>query len=312
MNYGLKEPKKRVGLKIISLIIAVLLWLYVVSQGATTAPQELINTELKYHNLGEGLAISGPDTVALRVWGSLKGKNDTTAYVDLSGLGEGLYELPVQVEPIRGAILTTVEPDKVEVVLKAVLEKELAIKYDIVNPPSPAFELLDIVVSPEKCLLQGEEGVLKRVKTVKCQLSLQNREGITSFNSPLQAWDAGGRIIDEGLRLIPDKVKISVVLGLKQTGQQVGIKLQSNGNVAEGFKLRRVQLEPDYITILGTESLVADIREISTEPLELEGKKESFNQELDLIIPEGIKAFPAQVLLYAEIIKIDENGGRQE
>ena len=180
VNSVLKDPKKRTGLKLISLIIAILLWLYVVSQGATTTPQELIKTPLKYHNLGEGLTVSGPDTVSLRIWGSLKRNSDTVAYVDLSGLGEGVYELPVNVKVVKGALFATVEPDKVEVVLKEVQEKELAIKYELFKPPSPAYEVLDIVITPEKCLLQGEEDAIKKVKTVKCQLSCRT-EGITSF-----------------------------------------------------------------------------------------------------------------------------------
>jgi len=311
VNSALKDPKKRTGLKLISLIIAVLLWLYVVSQGATTTPQELIKTPLKYHNLGEGLTLSGPDTVSLRIWGSLKRNGDTIAYVDLSGLGEGVYELRVHVEPVRGAMFTTVEPDKVEVVLKAVQEKELAIKYEIFKPPSPAYEVLDVVITPERCLLQGEEEAIKKVKTVKCQISLQNREGITFFYSPLLALDAGGRNINEGIRLIPEKVKVNVVLSQKKAEQKVGVKLVSSGNT-EGYQLRSLQMEPDFVTILGAESEVAGIQEINTEVLELEGRKESFNQELELMVPEGIKAFPSRIKVYVDISKIDEKGGKQE
>ncbi|WP_041427551.1 CdaR family protein [Syntrophomonas wolfei] len=312
MNSALKDPKKRTGLKLISLIIAILLWLYVVSQGATTTPQELIKTPLKYHNLGEGLTVSGPDTVSLRIWGSLKRNSDTVAYVDLSGLGEGVYELPVNVKVVKGALFATVEPDKVEVVLKAVQEKELAIKYEIFKPPSPAYEVLDVVITPERCLLQGEEEAIKKVKTVKCQISLQNREGITSFYSPLLALDAGGRKINEGIRLIPEKVKVNVVLSRKKAEQKVGVKLVSSGNTAEGYQLRKLQMEPDFITILGAESEVAAIQEVNTEVLELEGRKESFSQELELMVPEGIKAFPSRVLIYVDIGKIDEKGGKQE
>ncbi len=311
MNSALKDPKKRTGLKLISLIIAVLLWLYVVSQGATTTPQELIKTPLKYHNLGEGLTLSGPDTVSLRIWGSLKRNGDTIAYVDLSGLGEGVYELRVHVEPVRGAMFTTVEPDKVEVVLKTVQEKELSIKYEIIQPPSPAYEVLDVVITPERCLLQGEEEAIKKVKTVKCQISLQNREGITFFYSPLLALDAGGRNINEGIRLIPEKVKVNVVLSQKKAEQKVGVKLVSSGNT-EGYQLRSLQMEPDFVTILGAESEVAGIQEINTEVLELEGRKESFNQELELMVPEGIKAFPSRIKVYVDISKIDEKGGKQE
>ncbi|MDD2510991.1 MAG: CdaR family protein [Syntrophomonas sp.] len=308
----LKDPKKRTGLKLISLIIAVLLWLYVVSQGATTTPQELIKTPLKYHNLGAGLSASGPDTVSLRLWGSLKKNNDTIAFVDLSGLGEGIYELPVNVKPVKGAMFTTVEPDKVEVILKGIQEKELSIKYEIIQPPPPAYDVLDVVITPAKCLLQGDEEAIKKVKTVKCQLSLQNREEISAFYSPLLALDAGGRSINEGIRLIPEKVKVNVAISQKKAGQKVIVKLQTSGNTAEGFQLRQLQVEPDIITILGAERQVADIKEINTKVLDLEGRKESFSQEAELMVPEGMKAFPSRVMVYVEIGKIDEKGGKQE
>jgi len=215
------------------------------------------------------------------------------------------------VKVVKGALFATVEPDKVEVVLKEVQEKELAIKYELFKPPSPAYEVLDVVITPERCLLQGEEEAIKKVKTVKCQISLQNREGITFFYSPLLALDAGGRNINEGIRLIPEKVKVNVVLSQKKAEQKVGVKLVSSGNT-EGYQLRSLQMEPDFVTILGAESEVAGIQEINTEVLELEGRKESFNQELELMVPEGIKAFPSRIKVYVDISKIDEKGGKQE
>ena len=126
------------------------------------------------------------------------------------------------------------------------------------------------------------------------------------------ALDAGGRKINEGIRLIPEKVKVNVVLSRKKAEQKVGVKLVSSGNTAEGYQLRKLQMEPDFVTILGAESEVAAIQEVNTEVLELEGRKESFSQELELMVPEGIKAFPSRVLIYVDIGKIDEKGGKQE
>jgi len=71
------------------------------------ANKKLENVSIEYKNLGENYNVQGSDESATKVTVTLKGvltvidsitTEDVTAYIDLSGLGEGEYEVDVNVE----------------------------------------------------------------------------------------------------------------------------------------------------------------------------------------------------------------------
>ena len=67
-----RNPKKsRVGLKVISVVLAVLLWIYVGNQGGASPRQDTIEVDLQYLHLSEGLSIEkAPKTINVKLWGA--------------------------------------------------------------------------------------------------------------------------------------------------------------------------------------------------------------------------------------------------
>ena len=67
-----RNPKKsRTGLKVISVVLAVLLWIYIGNQGGTSTRQDTVEVNLQYLHLGEGLSIEkAPKTVYVKLWGA--------------------------------------------------------------------------------------------------------------------------------------------------------------------------------------------------------------------------------------------------
>jgi YbbR domain-containing protein len=56
----------------------------------------------------------------------------------------------------------------------------------------------------------------------------------------------------------------------------VPLKAVFSGIPAEGFQLGAVRLKPDQVTVQGAESEIKDITEVTTDPVDVEGAKESF------------------------------------
>lgn len=303
------EPRKQnktIGLKIISVILSVLLWFYVVNQGELTARQNSIEVELEYFNLSEGLNIEAREKVEVRLWGGFKETGDVLAYIDLSGLEEGIYELPVNVEPIKGAMFTSVEPDKVEVHLQEVKEHTFKIQYEITQLPTPGYELLDVHIIPEKCVIKGEDSIVKQVKTVVCPIDLSSVKSISSLQVDLLARDAAGKLLGDELKMIPDSVKVYMVVAEKKSAKKVKVVPRISNYPAKEYQLVEINVQPEKVNILGNEIEVQDIDEINTVEIDLAEQKESFSREIDLDLPEGLEAYPSMLNLNVIIEDTEE------
>jgi len=301
------NPKKnsRVGLKLISIILAVLLWIYIGNQGGTTSRQNTVQVGVQYLHLEEGLSVKeAQQRVSVTMWGNYRGSGNVVAYVNLGGLEAGTHLVPVNLEPVQGAMFTRVNPKEVEVVLTRLQQREFRVEYQISGKPPDGYEVLDTVITPDKCIVSGEDNLLARVSRVVCPINLSNSTGVESQRIRPQARDTKGNAINEGLRIVPETVTIHTVVSQKLTTKEMTVKPLFKGTIAEGYRVKEVTVEPVKAGIIGKQELPAEPHELVTTEIDLTGKKQSFSQEAALQIPAGAKVFPQRVLVEVSIEKI--------
>ncbi|MDD3853802.1 MAG: hypothetical protein PHD40_09165, partial [Syntrophomonadaceae bacterium] len=67
------------GLKLLSVLLSILLWFFVIGQGELSLKQNQVEVELNYKNLAGNLSIEGPRTVTVKVWGLFRETQQITA-----------------------------------------------------------------------------------------------------------------------------------------------------------------------------------------------------------------------------------------
>ena len=305
------NPKKsRTGLKVISVVLAVLLWIYIGNQGGAGTRQDTVEVDLQYLHLGEGLSIEkAPKTIYVKLWGAYSERGAVNAYVDLAGLKAGAHRLPVKLEPVRGAMFTRVDPREVELVLTRLQERELRVDYQITTNPPPGYELLDLVTTPNKCIISGEASIMSQVNRIVCPVNLGNVRGVQSYRLRLQARDASGNEIREGLRIIPNTVLVHAVVSPKMFSKSLDIKPVLKGNVAEGYRVREVIVDPVQVGVISQQKIPDEQNQINTAEIDISGKKQSFSQEITVQTIEGLKVYPSRVLVEVSIEKIPAEEG---
>ncbi len=306
-----RNPKKsRTGLKVISVVLAVLLWIYIGNQGGTSTRQDTVEVNLQYLHLGEGLSIEkAPKTVYVKLWGAYNERGTISAYIDLAGLKPGTHRLAVDLEPVRGAMFTQVNPREVEVVLTRMQEREFRVDYQITTNPPSGYELLDLVTTPDQCIISGEASILSQVNRIVCPVNLGNVRGVQSYRLRLQARDASGNEIREGLRIIPDTVLIHAVVSPKMSSKSLDIKPVLKGNVAEGYRVKEIIVEPVQVGVISTQKIPDEMNQLKTAEIDISGKKQSFSQEVVVQAVEGLKVYPSRVLVEVNIEKIPTEEG---
>jgi len=289
--------KSNIGLKIISVFLALLLWAYIANENQGIASQDTTGVSLRYSNLGDGLVVSGPERVAVKLWGSFRETGEVVAYVDLRGLGEGTYQLPVQIKTVQGAMFASVQPDKVEVVLKQTTRHEYKVEYQVAQSPPVGYQLLDVVFVPDRCLVSGEDSALKRVNQVISSLQLGNTRESTTSRVKLTAIDVNGSIIDKGVRITPAHLEVYVAIAPNQATQKVVVKPTLQGQPAEGYQVMEVRVTPEEVTLRGSEEALTALNEVSTSGISLQERRQSFSQEVEIQELKDIKAYPARVIV---------------
>ena len=93
MKQAPNQNRKKTGFKIISVILSLLLWFYVVNEGSYGAGQNILSVDLIYENVPEGIQVEGPRQVQVKLWGVFQENQDIKPYVDLEGKKPGVYTL---------------------------------------------------------------------------------------------------------------------------------------------------------------------------------------------------------------------------
>lgn len=294
---------KNTGLKVLSVVFAVLLWLYVIGEGQDPTRHTEKEVNLKYYNLAEGFTAEGPDTVKVKTWGTEKENGDVEVYIDLNGLKEGQYKLPVKVKTLKGALLTAVEPKEVEVTIKRINEHTFRIKPHMTGSLPSGYELWGLEISPDTCLVKGEEKAVKRIKEVWCEIDLAQVKGTAVMEAPLKMVDERGAEVKGDLRIIPSKTTVYLVSGDMLKNKEVGVNVIFEGIPEDKHELGVVSIIPDKITVLGNPSIIEGLQKADTLPISLEGRNASFSQRVKLVLPDKVRAYPDEVLVNVEIKK---------
>jgi YbbR domain-containing protein len=301
--------KKKNILKLISILLAVLLWLYVINQSDEASYNNVIKSQIEYINVPDDVSVEGPTTVGIKIWGTQKQSEDIVAYVDLAGLEEGIHQVKVKVNPIEGALLTRVEPDKIEIKIGSQKKKSIKIQPEIKGNLPEGYSLLDLLIVPTECLVQGEEEQIQKIVSVVAPLDLLLTENISEHNVKLQARDEAGRIINEGINLLPETVQIFTVVEADRITKKVDVEVDLKDMPAAGLKVKQVVLEPQQVTIVGKKQIVDSLSMVKTMPINLGELKESLTTWLEIQVPEDTVVFPTKGEVNIEIEKIENEEG---
>lgn len=91
----------------------------------------------------------------------------------------------------------------------------------------------------------------------------------------------------------------SVRLG-KEGQKQLPLLVSQTGQPPEGFKVEAIEVDPNLATLVGAEDLLAGINALQTVPLNLADKIQTFEQRLDILLPNPDwvgKVEPSRVLV---------------
>ena len=166
-------PFRHLGLKLLSLAMALLLWMVV--SGEETVERGL-RVPLELQQLPAGLELTGdiPTTVDLRVRGpsgalSRVSAGDVVAVLDLRGAHDGRRLFPLTPEQIRvpfGVEVVQVTPSAVAMAFERSASRQVPVVPEVDGHPAPGYVVGAKTAEPPRVEVVGPESVVKGVVEV--------------------------------------------------------------------------------------------------------------------------------------------------
>lgn len=285
-------------LRIVSLLLAFLLFLYVMAESDAkdeTVMSEQIDVikdvplEVYYDN--ENLIVSGvPKTIDLTIKGpqqlvlQTKSVKDFTVFLDLRELALGLHEVKPQYENISNKLEVTMDPGTIDIIMEEKVTKEFRVDPEMNNSLIAEDHMLtSISVSPVTVFVTGAKNAIDSISYVKANVT--EDDGLTESFEQM----ADVRVLDRDLNKLdieisPEKVKVNV--DIKAYRREVPIEINQIGNPPDGVTIEELKLSKKTVTISGSKQKIDQIKIIPID-FDISKIKESKEYEVDIPLPNG-------------------------
>jgi len=273
------------GLKILALILASGLWLYVsaTNNQARVFPGDI---PLSASNQPAGLSpIYDAETVKISleatasVLARLKAES-FRATLDLSGLAQGTYNVPVQVTALEpGAAVVDVQPKTVLVRLEPVAEKKLKTAVKIDGNPAAGFSVGSPQIQPAEVTVRGPKTLLDALGQALAVIHLNEESSAVEQTVPF-----------EGKHLVFTPSQAIIKLPISKAGETktVGVKVVTSGRAKGGGYVKNVTVTPSTVVIAGSAATLKEVESIETGPLPVDNLAGTAKKTVKLNLPNGI------------------------
>ncbi len=301
MLKALRSFSKTIPLLVTSFVLAVAVWIMAVTSSDPSLEKAYPNTvpvEIIGQRSDLVITTDLPEKISLTlraptsIWENLIAqKVPVRAIMDLSGLGVGTHVIPIQVQigikPVEirsySPRSVTIEMDELETKqfdIRVINQGSLAVGYQS-NPP---------VLSETTVLVSGAQSYVNAVSEVRAVVKLTDVKSDISQSITLQPVDVNGLVVKE-VSLTPDKITVNQKVFERGGYRNVVVKVVTNGQVAAGFRLASWTVYPPTVTVYSSNTTLIDELPgyVETKPVDLSQKSESFTDQIELNLPDGIQ-----------------------
>jgi YbbR domain-containing protein len=199
-------------------------------------------------------------------------------------------QLPIEVTTdLDGVQILRHEPQTVRVEIDSIEVRSVPVEVDLGDVPD-GLRTGAPVLSDEEVEIRGPGSVVGQVDRALAFVAIP-ASGI-DFNEPVavQPVDVRGQPVGEGqLDVDPETVSVQVDVEPVETTATVIVRPRIDGTPAPGFALSALTVEPSTITLRGVPEVLAEISEVVTEPLSIEGVSQDQVFEAALELPEDVR-----------------------
>ena len=278
-------------IKIISLLSAMVLWMYVmaiVDPEETKLFENIPVTITNKNELNERDLVIYPEqdlTTNIYVTGKLSNlkkvtKDDINVYGQINNPLEGNNEIYLKVSTSQRVNYDFKNPVMI-VTLEKIISEDKSIKVDITGSGKNNVDNIMLQDNIDKVSISGPRSLVNKVKRVVGTVKVSGESNNFSQSIKLEPVDANGKVV-EGVELEKDSVNVNIIL-LAQKTVPIILKLSDNSESGVNYTMSQ-----NTVTIKGKKDIVDSINNIETQPVKLSEILPGTSKDIYLQVPSGI------------------------
>ncbi|MDN5331096.1 MAG: hypothetical protein PWP45_321 [Tepidanaerobacteraceae bacterium] len=299
-----------VALKILSVLVAVVLWLYVMNEQNPQVTYVVRDVPVQLKNLDySSLALKDPSqqyfvNVKVRARRSIitgLKPEDIVAEVNLRGRMEGENMVPVSVSVPPNVELLDFSPKEIMVVLEAVIEEQIPVYVEVKGVPAEGFAAKTPLATPQAVLVKGPRSLVNSSRKAVVEADISEKNNMVIASLPVKVVDAKGNE-QRGVTYRPETVEVRIPIVPVAT---VPVTPNIRGNPEEGYMVKEVRVEPSVVMVTGNVEVLKNINQISTEPINVSGLSQNVSVETGLQMPRGVQPFDEALSKVRVLVEIE-------
>ena len=296
---------KNLGLKILALVTAIVLWLIVVnisdpviSTTFSDVPVEIVNASLLSNEGKVYQVLDSTDKISVTV----AAKRSILDYLNNSNLHAtaDVQEL----NQMDGTIRIRVEANRYNNQIDSIKSKTEYLKMEIENRKNAQFPIQAVVLGEPTegyvvgnvgmnqniVIVSGPESLVSKIDKVKTEVSVEGMSSDVSTNMKLKYYDAQGKLLDHS-RLNANISSVDLDVEILET-KEVPIVAKISGTPMEGYGINgEATVEPATVVIAGRSAALngVDSIQISGEKVNIDELNQDLNVAIKLkeFLPDG-------------------------
>lgn len=293
---------KNLGLKILSLGLAALIWFIIVNidNPAITRTfrlavekrnEDVIASQGMCYEVLEGDAVTITVKGKRSVVEELK-TSDFSAYADLSKLSRW-NAVPIKVELTKNlteADIPSITLGSVDTLIVSLEEAETKqFKVNVVKKGTveEGYTIGELKAKPNIIQVTGAKSQISKIDEVRVEIDVSNAsEDFTTSGVP-KVYDGDGKEINSS-KMTFSSTEIKVVGTLLHT-KTIPVDIEIQGNPLHGYRYISTEYEPKSVTIAGDVKALSEVRKIVI-PIDISGQYANIETEINLenYLPDGV------------------------
>lgn len=288
-------PRSNTFYKIASVLIAIILWTYVITdvnptskQTLANVPVQLINEENLYYR---GLAVAADEDYKVDV--VVEGKRAEIAKLrpekilanaDLSGFTLGKNYIPVIVTVPDSLKLVEVKTAKIMVNIEELATVSKPVQVSFNGQLKENTEIGDVVNKPKEIDVKGAKSVVNQVAYLKAEIDASKitRDG-NKVKAKVIPMNSNGQMV-KGVILATKSIEVSAKL---YDVKEVPLKMEVTGKVSSLYEVTGTK-KPQVIKIRGDKDILNEITEIKAHPIDISKVVGNTSIPIKPILPDGV------------------------